>query len=383
MARADLATPFMQGLQIGSNLMVNLKKIREDERKRESDAQIEQMKQQTELLKTGMDQQKKVADVALQFVSNEKILANQSKVDTFNKSILPFINSFAPKDALIQPLTEWNSESANLAKAMQEVNNLPDDVPQEVRSQALAEHLAAYGLGEQALKQSQEALKPLSAAQQELATLTPDEIRKRALQGTEFKPEVRTGVKIDDKGTEAMVQRRADGGWDIVKVGGKELKGRTPRGEGKATEGERKAAVLATRLEGAVKVLSSLPAAAGKPGMAERAFQTIGAESLANFSRSSDRQRANAAQLDALDAALTLATGAAYTKEQFQNAQVSLFPQLNDTKDSAAEKNRRLTMIVEAARLAAGNAAYTIDDAVKKIIEESVGGRPPLSNFEG
>jgi len=365
MARADLASPFLQGLQLGASMMVNLREIRQREMKQKSDEALEVLKQEVELTKAQMDQQKAIAETALKFVADEKITAPQAKLELFNKSLLPFLNSLLPAEQQVQPLTEWNDKASQLTKAMQAVVNLPEEVPQDVRMQALAEQLAFFGLGEEALKTQQKALEPLSAEQQELATLTPDEIRKRALKGTEPPaPEIRTGVKIDDKGTEAAIERDpATGAWKIITVGGKEVKGRSPKGEGdgKISESERKAAVLATRLQDSLNVLDSLPDAAGKPGAFERMFQTAGAESLANFFRSANRQQANAAQLDALDAALTLATGAAYTKEQIQNLSTAYFPQLNDSPQAAADKNRRFSTIVEAAKLAAGKAAPFVE----------------------
>lgn len=228
MARADLATPFMQGLQIGANLMTNLQKIRQEERQRESTVQTEQLKQSVEMMKASMDQQKKVADVALQFVANEKVMAPQAKVDTFNRSILPFLNSLAPEGGQIQPLTAWNSEASQLAKAMQEVNSLPEDVPQDVRSQAMAEHLATYGLGEQALKQQQETLKPQSLDQRTAGVLTDEEVRTKAMAGTEPKnTQVMTDVEMDDQGTKGAFEKDpATGEWKLITSGGKELKGR-------------------------------------------------------------------------------------------------------------------------------------------------------------
>ena len=71
---------------------------------------------------------------------------------------------------------------------------------------------------------------------------------------------------------------------------------------------------------------------------------------------SSDRLRAEAAQLDALDAALTLGTGAAYTKEQLRGYAKAYFPQIGDTPEVIAEKNDRFANIVRLARSQAGTA---------------------------
>ena len=131
---------------------------------------------------------------------------------------------------------------------------------------------------------------------------------------------------------------------------------------GNISEGERKAAALGTRLEGSLRELSTIPMNEQKPGVMETVAGVAG-ETAANLARSSDRQRADAAQLDALDAALTLATGAAYTKEQLANLRKSYFPQLGDSEANRAAKQKRFEMIVETARIAAGRAEPAINQA--------------------
>lgn len=151
---------------------------------------------------------------------------------------------------------------------------------------------------------------------------------------------------------------------------------RVPEGEpykpvtaytGNVQEGERKAATLGIRLEGALNVLDELEKVkpgAGSPGVLEKVLQAIGADTAANFARGSKRQQAQAAQLDALDAALTLATGAAYTAEQLKGQWISYFPQLGDSEETKASKRRRFGTLVEAARVSAGRAQPSIDQAL-------------------
>jgi hypothetical protein len=127
------------------------------------------------------------------------------------------------------------------------------------------------------------------------------------------------------------------------------------------TESERKNATLATRLEGALRELETIGTEEQKPGLMERGLESAGLESMANLSRSESRQRANAAQLDALDAALTLGTGATYTKEQLANFKTQYFPQVNDKPATIREKAARFKQIVDAAKLAAGRAAPVVD----------------------
>lgn len=140
-------------------------------------------------------------------------------------------------------------------------------------------------------------------------------------------------------------------------------------GEKMPSEGERKAATLLHRLESSqqqlVKALGDNPDAA-KPEMFPSAVRGArlpllggipGAAALANTTTSQERQRVEAAQLDMLDAALTLGTGAAYTREQLEGYRQSYFPQIGDSKETVRDKQVRLQNIIEAAKIAAGRAA--------------------------
>lgn len=135
--------------------------------------------------------------------------------------------------------------------------------------------------------------------------------------------------------------------------------------ESKPTEGERKTSTLAGRLEQALtdlqKIEKEKPAAL-KPEVIPSLLQSgilsyiPGAEMVAGKWSSEDRLRAEAAQLDALDAALTLGTGAAYTKEQLRGYARAYFPQIGDTPAVIAEKNARFANIVRLARSQSGSA---------------------------
>lgn len=128
------------------------------------------------------------------------------------------------------------------------------------------------------------------------------------------------------------------------------------------TEGERKAATLHMRMEGSLGQLKKAvedDAKAASPSLAASRLRAIGLDSMANKVNSGPRQRVEAAQLDLLDASLTLATGAAYTKEQLEGYRASYFPQINDDKKTIEDKEQRLQTVLKAARLAAGRAAPT------------------------
>jgi len=135
----------------------------------------------------------------------------------------------------------------------------------------------------------------------------------------------------------------------------------------KPTEGEKKTATLAGRLEGALGDLSRIDLSAQTPEIIPSLLQKLsfvpGAEMAAGKVASSERLRAEAAQLDALDAALTLGTGAAYTSEQLKGYAKAYFPQVGDTPDVIQDKNNRFARIVTLAREQSGAAGKSIDIA--------------------
>ena len=137
----------------------------------------------------------------------------------------------------------------------------------------------------------------------------------------------------------------------------------------KASEGERKVAALGVRLEAALRNLEIIRQRNPKSdrptfGEVARSGVPLVGEMWANSSRSPDRQQADAAQGDALDAALTLATGAAYTKEQLAGLRKAYFPQVGDSEETVKFKEQQFNNIVQAARVNAGRAEPTINAAL-------------------
>jgi hypothetical protein len=138
---------------------------------------------------------------------------------------------------------------------------------------------------------------------------------------------------------------------------------------GEPTEDEKRSAGLAVRMEAALKKVGEVTATnkgAAKPEVTAeilRGVPMIG-EPLANVATSEDRQRVDTAQIDALDAALTLATGAAYTKEQLRGLAKSYFPQIGDDTKTVADKEERLRTVIESARIRAGRSSGAIDAAL-------------------
>lgn len=139
-----------------------------------------------------------------------------------------------------------------------------------------------------------------------------------------------------------------------------------------STEGERKAATLLMRMEGSERQLQEALKAgpsADKPGIVSSAIRGIGAETLANSMTGEARQRVEAAQLDILDSALTLGTGAAYTREQLEGYRKSYFPQIGDGPQTIADKQARLRNVIEAAKIAAGRSAPNAEAAVERNVK--------------
>ena len=123
-------------------------------------------------------------------------------------------------------------------------------------------------------------------------------------------------------------------------------------------EGERKAATLLQRLQFSESQLTDAllddPDAA-KPGLFASAVAKLSTP-LANTLTPETRQRVESAQLDILDAALTLGTGAAYTSEQLEGYRKSYFPQIGDSPKAILDKQSRLNNVIAAAKIAAGRA---------------------------
>lgn len=133
-----------------------------------------------------------------------------------------------------------------------------------------------------------------------------------------------------------------------------------------ATEGERKSATLLARLTGSLAQLEQAvgedPSAASPNLLASGVGAVLG-NTAANAITPANRQRVEAAQLDILDAALTLGTGAAYTREQLEGYRKSYFPQIGDSPSTIADKQDRLNNVIAAARIAAGRAAPALESA--------------------
>jgi hypothetical protein len=145
------------------------------------------------------------------------------------------------------------------------------------------------------------------------------------------------------------------------------------------SEGERKASTLLKRLQFSQQqlknVLETNPEAA-KPEYLPTFLEGI-SETGANLIRSEPRQQIETAQEDLLDAALTLGTGASYTKEQLKGYSSSYFPKIGDSPKTIKDKEARLANIVEAAKIAAGRGAKLVPEV--KAGNQAPVGAPPTA----
>ena len=125
-------------------------------------------------------------------------------------------------------------------------------------------------------------------------------------------------------------------------------------------EGERKAATLANRLNFSVDQINQAigidPNAAMPNTSSEIARFLTRSEIISNKLTPVQRQIVESAQLDILDAALTLGTGAAYTQAQLEGYRKSYFPQIGDKPENVASKRARLQNILQSAAIASGRA---------------------------
>jgi hypothetical protein len=170
--------------------------------------------------------------------------------------------------------------------------------------------------------------------------------------------------------------RWAEGGTKLEPIPG------GPAGDGKPlTEDQAKSAGYALRMDNALKLIDEVgkkDPSAIRPGLITSAINTL-PEPAANALRSTGRQRVEAAQLDALDAALTLNTGAAYTREQLQGLSKSYFAQPNDDDATVADKANRLQSLIETARVRAGEKGVAMTDAAQAKNADRAAASPPAA----
>jgi len=94
-----------------------------------------------------------------------------------------------------------------------------------------------------------------------------------------------------------------------------------------------------------------------KPNVPASVVEAVAGPNLLSRSITpAQRQIIEDSQLDVLDAALTLRTGAAYTKEQLSGMRDTYFPKLGDSNAAVNAKKQRLESLLSGAYIASGRA---------------------------
>jgi hypothetical protein len=181
--------------------------------------------------------------------------------------------------------------------------------------------------------------------------------------------------------------------WDGKKITLLDDRGVKLDGVNAPTEGQRTTGFLSSRIADSAKGLRDIERKnpnASKPGFLETAADAATRGTATNLFRDADRQKTVINQLDILDAALTMGTGAAYTQEQLKNYQLTYFPSYLDKPENVAEKRRKLGSLLRAAKIKGGAASPPIlDEAIAMYGADAapaggtrnVGGRVPPSGF--
>jgi hypothetical protein len=153
-----------------------------------------------------------------------------------------------------------------------------------------------------------------------------------------------------------------------------------------ASEGERKDAYNLARVVSAARSINAATKAepkAIKPGVKEATVAALpGVDEASYLAQSPQRQIVTAAQTDMIDALLTLATGAAYTKEQLAGQRAAILPRFGESKESIDAKRQRVRDLVTAARIRAGRAwtpemDQAIETAFGPVEDEPITDLPP------
>jgi hypothetical protein len=123
---------------------------------------------------------------------------------------------------------------------------------------------------------------------------------------------------------------------------------------------ERKAGFMANILDKNILQMQNalgVDPKAVKPNVPASIVEAItGPNLLSRSMKPAQRQIVEDSQLDVLDAALTLRTGAAYTREQLNAMRDTYFPILTDKPPAVAAKKQRLETLLDGAYIASGRA---------------------------
>lgn len=155
---------------------------------------------------------------------------------------------------------------------------------------------------------------------------------------------------------------------DPYRPGG-ELDPNKPVKDPASKQAEQKAAYLTTNMNANVALMNNAlktDPAATKPTWGQYFAGFLG-EDAQNSMTPDQRQVVVNSQKLITDAALTLGTGAAYTKEQIEAYRRGFFPQLGDSEAAIKAKRESLKAAMIAAKLQAGSLAPQVDQAMQQL----------------
>ena len=187
--------------------------------------------------------------------------------------------------------------------------------------------------------------------QREQNVLRREEIAQRRAEASA------TGPKVSFRETDAEGNvRMYDAAGNEIGMLPKAGKPAAAAGGTAATESERLAGYNAGRALDAAKRISTAITTdpeATAPGLIETA---VGRIADPNILRGEERQRVSAAQRELIDALLTLATGAAYNREQLEGQMESYIPKWSDREGTREDKRTALLGLIQNAKIKAGRA---------------------------
>jgi chemotaxis protein histidine kinase CheA len=181
---------------------------------------------------------------------------------------------------------------------------------------------------------------------------------------------------VDAQGNPVLIQPSRTGGAPSVLPGYKPASSKeTPPTVSEATSGWNVGRIV--NAANAIQLAIEKDPSAIKPSAQEFAAGMVSDEA-ANAVRSPQRQIVVGEQSDLLDAYLTLATGAAYTDPQFINAKRGLTPTLTDDAAAIERKSKKLLELIPQAKARTG-AAWTpeLEKAVRDLAASFNKSAPP------
>jgi len=189
----------------------------------------------------------------------------------------------------------------------------------------------------------------LSEGQKRFMTMPDGTLREVGSGGEKMSETQRNYLQAQKEGyPNSFFQYQAD----LKKAGATSIN--MPSGE------ERKAGFMSTILDRNILQMQNalgVDPTAVKPNVAASVVESVtGPNLLSRSMKPAQRQIVEDSQLDVLDAALTLRTGAAYTREQLNAMRDTYFPVLGDKPDAITQKKQRLESLLEGAYIASGRA---------------------------